>query len=417
MKKGFVAGFLAMFTLSFLIVCPAMAAATSEYKIPVISDFTGAYAELFKSWVPVQKGVVAWWNDTAGKKLGVHLTLKHYDGRYDQTVVASMWPGVLADCKPVIIALGAGGADVAALQQRIPKDEVPVIYGTAAYGYGWQPDQWLFHVRPTYLHEFLAALYWFIGQHPEKKPIKIGQLTANISAAIDVSKGFEKYVNEKLGPKGMAKIVGKEFCEINPVDISSQIKKLIDVQSDLILSPVTTAMSTAYIRACQTYGVNIPTIASPHHTIFPYGRAMKTHEPFEGHLVVAGHVAVTLEGTDAKKFFKEVLVDQYKLSDKLWNPFTMMALNQTLLTVRAVEHAANKVGGDKLTGRAVYEAMFAGPFTSQELMGTLPSLTFTKEAPFPLGSGVKVMIETVKNGKYTAATEEWIPIPLDLEKW
>lgn len=417
MKRALGVVFLAVFLSMGVAVQGQARADVTTYTVPVISDFTGAYAELFKAFVPVQKAVVAWWNDTSGKDVGVKLVLKHYDGRYDQTVVASMWPGVLADCKPVIAAFGAGGADVAALQQRLPKDEVPVFYGTAAYGYGWEPNQWIFHVRPTYLHEFLACLKWYAAKHPEKKPIKLGELIGDVTAATDLFKGLDKYVQETLEPQGVCKVVAKEFCAINPVDVSSQVKKLIDAKSDVVIAPITTAMTTAYIRASQTYGANIPTMASPHHTIFPFGRAMKTYEPMEGHFVTAGHVAVTLRDTPAYKWFQDVMIAKYEMQEQLWNPYSMMAFNQTLLVVRAIEHAARKVGGDKLTGRAVYDAMFAGPFTQAELMDTLPTLTFTKDAPFPMGEGVKVMIETVKDGKYTVATRDWVPIPLDLKKW
>lgn len=390
-------------------------AEVKEFTIPVISDFSGAYAELFKSWVPIQKAVFAWWNDTEGAKLGVKLNLKHYDGRYDSSVVASMWPGILAETEP-IAALGAGGADVAALQQRLPKDKVPVFYGTAAYGYAWQPDQWIFHVRPTYLHEMLTALEFYAKQNPDKRPIKVGFLIGNVAAAVDLFKGMDKYVSEVLEPKGLVKVVAREYVEINPVDISTQVKKLIDAKSDMILAPITTAMTTAYVKACQLYDVNIPTIASPHHTIWPFGRAMKTYEPFEGHLVAAGHVAVTRESGDGYKFF-ELLCDKYKLPKKLWNPYSMMALNQSLLAVRAIENGIKKAGKDKVDGMAVYEAMFENPITSEQLMGTMPTLTFTKNAPFPLGEGVKVMVETVKDGKYTVATDEWLQIPMDLKPW
>ena len=390
-------------------------AQVKEFTIPVISDFSGAYAELFKAWVPVHKAVAAWWNDTEGKKLGVKLNLKHFDGRYDSSVVASMWPGILAETNP-IAAFGGGGADVAALQQRLPKDKVPVFYGTSAYGYAWLPDQWIFHVRPTYLHEFLTGLKYFIEQHPDKRPVKVGFLIGNVAAAVDLFKGLEKYVKEVLEPQGLVEIVGREYVAINPVDISSQVKNLIDAKADLVCSPITTAMTTAYIKACQLYGVNIPTIASPHHTIWPFGRAMKTFAPFEGHLVVAGHAAVTEESGPAYQF-NNLLVEKYGLKKGLWNPYCMMALNQSLLAIRAIEHGIKKAGKDKVTGQDVYDAMFEGVFTSEELMGTLPDLTFTKQAPFPMGEGVKVMIETVKDGKYQVATKEWIQIPLDVKPW
>jgi branched-chain amino acid transport system substrate-binding protein len=56
------------------------------------------------------------------------------------------------------------------------------------------------------------------------------------------------------------------------------------------------------------------------------------------------------------------------------------------------------------------------PFTTEELMGSMPTLKFTREAPFPT-TNLKVMIETVKNGKYVLAAPDWVPIPVDIEKW
>jgi branched-chain amino acid transport system substrate-binding protein len=174
-------------------------------------------------------------------------------------------------------------------------------------------------------------------------------------------------------------------------------------------------MSSAYIRACDLYGVNIPTIGSPHHTIWAFGKASKTYKPFEGHLVVAAHAPVTDKNSKAYEFYK-LLVEKYGLKKNSYNPYTMMALNQSILAVRAVEHAVKKVGAANLTGQAVYDAILAEPFTKEELMCTLPTLRFTKEAPFSTGEP-KVMIETVKSGEYTLATPEWIPVPTDVEKW
>jgi len=404
----------------FVVVCVTFlmggqaTADVTKYKVPVISDFTGSWAQLFKAWIPMQKAVFAWWNDEVGKGLGVELELKHYDGRYDSSVIASMWPGILSECKP-IIALGGGGADVAALQQRLPKDKVPVIYGTATYGYGWLPDQWLFQVRPTYVQEWAAALMWYINKHPEKKPVKIAFLSCQIAAALDLVNGIEKYTVEVLEPKGLAKIVAKEFTDVNPVDVSSQVRKIVDAKADMVLGIVTPAMSSAYIKACGLYGTNIPTIGSPHHTIWAFGAAMKTYEPFEGHLVVAAHAPTTDDTSKAYGYFK-LLVDKYQLGKDQYNPYTMMALNQSILAVRAVEHAAKKVGAKKLNGQAVYDALIGGPYTEQELMYTLPTLEFTKDAPF-CTKNLLVAIETVKDGKYMPVSKEWVPVPTDIKKW
>jgi len=414
MKKTLWLMVMVVVSLTFLVGGQALAAGVTTYKVPGISDFTGGYAEVMKAWIPVQKAVVAWWNDTEGKKLGVKLNLRLYDGRYDPTVIASMWPGILAECKPVI-CFGGGGSSVAALQQRFPTDKVPAIYGTATYGYGWLPNQWLFQVRPTYVQEFSGALTWFIEKHPNKRPVRVGTIAVDIPAGLDLMKGLNKYINEVLEAKGLARIAVRQYSALNPVDLSTQVKAMIDGKVDVVFGPVTTAMIVAYMKACQTYGVNIPTIASPHHTIYAYARAMGTYEPFEDHLVVAAHASVTKKDSPAYRWF-QVLMKDYKLSEKFWNVYSMMALNQSILVVRAVEHAAKKVGADKVTGQAVYDAMFEAPFTHEELMGTLPELYFTKDAPFSQ-KHLKVRIETVKKGRYVLADPEWVSIPTDIKKW
>ncbi len=70
------------------------ATAQVEYQIPALADFSGPYADLTKHLI-ARDAVIKWWNDNDGKKIGVKLTVKEYDTRYDGTIVASMWPGIL----------------------------------------------------------------------------------------------------------------------------------------------------------------------------------------------------------------------------------------------------------------------------------------------------------------------------------
>lgn len=389
------------------------AAAETEYRIPALTDFSGPFADVTKHLV-ARDAVVKWWSDTEGKKLGIKLTVKSYDTRYDGTVVASMWPGILADLKP-IIGLGLGGADLAALQQRLPKDKVPVVYSTPGYGFGWLPNQWVFNPRATYVHEWSAALVWYANQNPQKRPLRVAFMSTQSSPAfVDFVNGVTKYIKTVLEPKGLATVVATEWVEIQPVDVSSQMKKIIDAKADIIVGTATTAMSAAALRAEQLHGVNIPTLASPWHTIWPLAQAMKSYAPWEGHLVATGIVSIAEKDSRAHQFY-QVLAKGYGLPAE-WNPLSLLGVSQGLLAVRAVEHAARKVGADKLTGEAVYEALSTGTFTEDELMGVLPTLQFTKEAPFPLKGG-KVQVETVKNGKYQLATPGWLPIPTDIAKW
>ncbi|MCR5860229.1 hypothetical protein [Mesorhizobium sp. J428] len=66
------------------------------------------------------------------------------------------WPGIKSELE-AIAAIGLGGPDVAALSERLPEDKIPMFMATAAYGYAWKPDSWIFNPRPTYSHESAAS--------------------------------------------------------------------------------------------------------------------------------------------------------------------------------------------------------------------------------------------------------------------
>ncbi|MGK2900869.1 MAG: ABC transporter substrate-binding protein [Burkholderiaceae bacterium] len=400
--------------LALLIAAGAgSAAAQVEYRVPGLVDFSGPYADLTKHLL-ARDAVIKWWNDHDGKKLGVKLTVKNYDTRYDGTVVASMWPGIVTEMKP-IIGLGLGGADQAALQQRLPNDKVPMIYAPPGYGFGWLPNQWVFNARATYVHEWVTALAWYAAQNPQKRPLKVAFLSTQASPAyVDFVKGVDKYIKTVLEPKGIATVVATEWVEIQPVDVSSPMKKIIDAKADLIIGTGNTTMAAAALRAMQLYGVNIPTLAAPWHTVWPLAQAMKSYVPWEGHMTVTGVVSSTDKTGKAWPFYQE-LAKNYGLPAE-WNPMNLLGISQGLLAVRAVEHAAKKVGADKLTGTAVYDALTTGTFTEDELMGVLPTLKFNKDAPFPT-ENTKVKVEWVKDGKYQLATPNWLTIPSDVTKW
>jgi branched-chain amino acid transport system substrate-binding protein len=389
------------------------AQAQVEYKLPALIDYSGPFADLSKHLIS-RDAVIKWWNDNDGKKVGVKLTVKNYDTRYDGTVVASMWPAILTEMKPVI-AMGLGGADQAALQQRLSRDKVPVIYAPPAYGFGWLPNQWVFGPRTTYAHEYATALRWYIDQNPGKRPVKVAFMSTQASPAfVDIVNGITHYVKTALEPKGLATVVATEWVEIQPVDVSSQMKKIIDAKADVLIGTSNTTLAAAAMRAQQLHGSKIPTIAAPWHTIWPLGQAMKTYAPWEGHMVVTGVVSFTERDSRAFQFY-QTLSKNYGLPAD-WNPLSQLGISQALLTVRAVEHAVKKVGADKLTGEAVYETLATGTFSDEELMGFLAGFSFTKDAPFPM-KNAKVKIETVKDGKYTLATPDWIPVVTDLTKW
>ena len=99
-----------------------------------------------------------------------------------------------------------------------------------------------------------------------------------------------------------------------------------------------------------------------------------------------------------------------------WEANAAFWSSELVLVCRAIERAARVVGPDKITGEAVYNAMFTGPFSEEDLLGLLPTLIFTKDAPFSTRT-IKVKVSTIKDGKHVMATNEWVPLKGTVPKW
>jgi branched-chain amino acid transport system substrate-binding protein len=386
------------------------ASAQTTYNIASIADFTGPYADIMKDLVGARRAAVDWWNDDVGKGLGIKVGIKDYDGRYDAAQTASLWPGIKAELNPVAV-LGVGGPDVAALQGRLPTDKVPMFMSTAAYGFAWKSDPWIFNPRPTYGHEAGAFFEWYRQTRGIKTPLKVGIISSEASPAyVDIAKGSERYAKEH---PDKAEIVETIYTEVQPTDLTTQVGRLIRKGAQVINIQTNTAAVVATKRALQALGkTDIAIMLSSHNGLLASGKAVGAVKDLEGDYEVYGMAVPTEEKTKAHDF-QQMVVAKYK-SQTTWSVASVMGFNQTLVALRAIEAAARKVGADKVTGEAVRNALMSTQLTSEQTFGFLPNLTYTNEAPFPV-AGLTVNIATIKDGKYVIAAEN-VPVPA-ITKW
>jgi len=387
---------------------PAMAQAT--YNVAGMADFTGPYADIMKSLSAGRWGVLNWWNEEVGKGLGIRVNMKEFDTRYDTAQTSSLWPGIKSELKP-IAALGLGGPDSAALQQRLPDDKIPLMMATAGYGYAWRAEPWVFNPRATYAHEAGAFYLWYRQQKGITGALKIGIISSEAAPAyVDIHKGLEKFASEN---KDKVEVVETIFTEVQPSDLTTQVNRLVRKGAQVINIQTNTAAVVATKRALQALGrKDIPILMSSHNGLPASGKAAGGITQLEGDFEVYGMAIPSGDTTETRKFY-DMLVAKYKLTGG-WDVMTMMGMNQMIFTLRAIESAAKDVGADKVTGEAVRNAMFKHVITSKQTFGVLPDLKFTKEAPFPL-AGMAVNIGTVKDGKYTVAAQN-VPVPT-VNKW
>ncbi|RYZ12698.1 MAG: ABC transporter substrate-binding protein [Comamonadaceae bacterium] len=387
------------------------AAAQTVYQVPALSDYSGPFAAIMPMIGPARESVIAWWNAEQGAKLGVRLDLKTYDTRYDTAQTASLWPGVLAT-KP-LIGLSLGGPDTSALQQRLPTDKVPMILGSAATGFQWRPNQWVMATRPTFVHEVSGFLEWFQkNKAGGTRPVKVAMFTTEASPTFaDLGKGVLAYA--KANPS-MVNVVEMVYVEPQPADVTLQLRRVLNAGAELILVPTNIQQAVAVKRAMQALGKNVPIAYSIQNSPAMLQKLVGSMGAMDGDYEVHAGTIATEEDTDSKRFY-DMLVAKYGLKAP-WHSITSIGLNQTLVLVRAVEAAAKKNGGDKLTGEMLYATLVGTTFPAGDFYGFTGGgdIDFSVEAPFPTRDP-RVNIGQVVGGKLVTVARG-VPVP-KLAKW
>jgi branched-chain amino acid transport system substrate-binding protein len=393
-----------------ILLAPALAPAETTYGVASLVDFSGPFADIFKPLTEARHSTMDWWNAEVGSKLGVKLNYKDYDTHYDAAQVASLWPGILSELKPVT-ALGVGGPDATALQGRLPADGVVNFMSSCGYGFGWVPGSWVFNPRPTYAHEAGAFFEWLRKKRGGDAPLKIAIISSEAAAAyLDMAKGQQQLA--KTFPKQF-EIVETVFAEGQPTDLTAQVRRIAKAGAEVISIQTNTTAVVTTKRALQAMGSKIPLMLASHNGLQPSGKALGGLDQMEGDYEAYCMAIASGEPGPPLDFYNK-LHTKYGLKAP-WNVLTLQGMEQAMYMVRAVEHAATQVGGDKVTGKAVRDAMLSATITSAETFELLPDLKYTNDAPFPVPAALWGNIATVEKGKYKTAASK-VPVPT-IEKW
>jgi len=316
-----------------LLLSATASAQTTTINVAAFADFAGPYANVMPQMQGGRLAVIEWWNKEVGSKLNVQIVVKTYDTRYDVAQTASLWPGIKAEVKPALV-LGLGGPDAAALQQRLPEDKVAMLLGTAAYGFGWKPNQWVLNLRPTYPHEAAGFLEWFRATKLEgKRPVKVAIIASEATPAYaDMAKGLQSYA--KANPD-KASFVEAIWTEVQPTDLTLAVRRLVNAGTDVIVIQTNTAQAVATKRALQALGKNVPIMLSLHNGLAGSSKALGDPNGFAGDFEVGAIADASESDTTARKFY-QLLQEKYGLKST-WNAMTVMGLGQSIVAVRAIE--------------------------------------------------------------------------------
>jgi len=384
-----------------------------EYKIPITLDFSGPYADLSRYLGFGCESTFAWWNKEYSTKLGVKLTPKPHDSRYDPAVIASLYPGIVAELKP-ISWIGLGGPTVAALKGRLPYDKIAMVNISATYGFDWKSPNYIVYPRPTFPHEFAGWLDWALKNiWKEPRPMRIANVSNDKPPAyVDAEKGFKKFISEVY--PGKAEYLGSAWVDMVPVDVTEAIRPFVAKGVDyfFLMSNVPQAVATA--KACTALGKHIPLVTATHLDTMFISKVLGW-EKMEG-FYDTGCMASALNHDIPA--YKEIWLKHLpKGADpvKDWTLGTIQSVQASIIVCRAVEKAIARVGARNLTGEAIYQSFFE-PWKKGEEMGISMGFGWTSDSPFPKEENLGAMFSTVKGGKHLLATKEYQPVP-KIPKW
>jgi ABC-type branched-subunit amino acid transport system substrate-binding protein len=389
---------------AIIVVASVFPAKAAEYVMSASADYSGPFADVMPNAMSGIQAVANWWNKEVGKGLGVKVDIKISDMRYDAAVIARTWPSILSRDNP-IIHLGFGSPDLTTLMKRLPTDKVPMLIGTAMVGLVWQPKGWHFSIRPTYSHEF-AALFSKM-QTDKGGKLRIGAVSTQTAAGfVDQVKGIEKLAATY---PDRFEVVDTQWVAASPVTVTSNIRAMMEKKPDVIMVGGTTAQVIATASALEDLKLNIPIVSSSHNGLSEAAKGIDLAK-------LNGSYSVFSFAPDNQKDLP--LRDIYlanKDKDGQWGLIADQSAAQALLALRVLEKAVAKVGADKVTGEAMYEALLANTYSEKELLGALPTLKFDDTAPFPIGE-IKAKAQIVKDGKIVPLGDAWMDAPA-LEKW
>jgi branched-chain amino acid transport system substrate-binding protein len=269
---------------------------------------------------------------------------------------------------------------------------------------------WVFQPRPTYAHEGAGFFSWVHQNQIADRPIRIGAINSKVSPAyVDMIDGIVSFCDATP----WAEFVGAEWVQMKPVSLISEVRRLSRKNPDFIWIATNTTHVIETIKAQKELGLKIPVVAATHNGVQLCTKASGDINLLEGNY----DSGACDPGIDLNLPAPKI-VNAYK--DKLglkgtWDIVAVQATIMNLLTLRAVERAAEMVGAENINGEAMYNAMYVKPFTEKELLGLTSTLTFTKEAPFST-KNLKVKASTIKDGKQILVSKDWISVP-DIPKW
>ena len=367
----------------------------SVVNVAFISDMSGPYAAMTKSWAMGMKDAIEYVNDELNGVHGVpmKLIIRDTGGKVDAAVSNYM---KLREMKPRPLFAGVVvSSEAEALKERAAEDQIPILCPAATSAI--YPMAYNFAYFPLYVDQAGAFMDWLMDNWKKPRPPKIAFLCWDSTYGRAV---FTDEVRNYAKKKGV-EIVAEEVFGMRDVDVTTQLTRIKAKGADWVYSNSTASGPWTVAKGIKEMGykVNMVTGCGSQAT-----NTLAAAPPglMDGCYVV--HFLRSFSDVNnpmmkkVRKYF-----EKKKRSEKDWG-LGMLGGFWFVDTYReAISRAIRKVGWEGLNGKAVKEAME----TYKDFMpidATVYTYTSTKHSP------EKIYMGRVK-GKYVMPVSDWMVCP------
>ncbi|MDY7035904.1 MAG: ABC transporter substrate-binding protein [Thermodesulfobacteriota bacterium] len=337
------------FLVSLMLMTPVVAA-DSEIKIGACFDLTGPYAD-----VDMQKAFVDYikyvnekggFKDAKGQTCKIKLIWKDGASKVPEALVAYKE----FKSKGCVVHVYSSTSQNFALRSQAKKDKIPlssqVVTNIVIEG---DAGSWVYGQCPS-REAIISGLDGIKMLWKEKRPPKIGFLAWDNLIGYDPVPFGKRYVKElgfELGPS--------EFFGMDALDITPQLTRLHAAKCDYVIFLIAGGQEAIIYKNKYRLGFHkdLKFVHCPPSTATGWSVTKKLNpKMYNGDLVINGH-AVPADDTPGAKMVKEIQKKYHGSVDyDLWGDY-LWGFHNVYGIVEGIKKAAQKVGGDQLTGEDV----------------------------------------------------------------
>lgn len=316
-----------------------------EFRIGCLSDLTGPFAAATAAFWNGQQAYMRYVNEELGGIHGIKVKAIPADCQLnlDKEVAAFKR---FRDVEKVLLFFDLSSAGTAALAPMAKRAKIPHMYLDEPKAV-FLKGNWYFGLAPIWAETGAASFEWWLENvwyKKEKRPPKVGLLTADYQAGYTVSIYFREYLKDKKIP-----IVVDMHTPLKTTDAMTYVEALRKAEVDILITGNTAGPEVVLLKTIHSLGLKMDMIQGI--PIFLASAGLRKAVGDAGNGVLLGSPFAMWSQTDIPAI-KELsaLMKKWYPDKPLPGMSFLIGWSEMAVTCEAIKRAIDKHGLEAMTG-------------------------------------------------------------------